>query len=125
MPTALLSGAARHLLAPGQCGVIGPADDGGYWLLGLQSAEPALFADIAWSTATVAATTISRSAEVGLSMHTLATWFDVDDRPSLERLVRDLAAPGGPNDQFHAPATAACVAELRLTERLRPSMSDA
>jgi rSAM/selenodomain-associated transferase 1 len=126
LPTALLVQAARHLLAPGRCAVLGPADDGGYWLLGMQSAESALYARIAWSTGAVAAATARRAEEIGLRLHTLASWFDVDDRASLERLVRGLAEPtGGPNQPFSAPATAACVAALRLQERLRSALSDA
>lgn len=123
LPTALLVDGARALLSPGRRAVLGPADDGGYWMLGMQSAEPALFADIAWSTDTVAETTLRRADGIGLPVVTLDTWFDVDDRAGLERLVRDLAAPAaGP---FAAPATAGCVAAMRLTERLRSALSDA
>jgi len=125
LPTALLVQAARYLLAPGRQAVLGPAEDGGYWLLGMQSAEPALYAHIAWSTGVVAATTARRAQEIGLPLHTLDPWFDVDDRVSLERLVRDLAEPrDGPNQPFAAPATSACVVTLRLRERLRSALSN-
>lgn len=40
--------------------VIGPASDGGYWLLGLSVPAPQLFHDIAWGTETVLATTLAR-----------------------------------------------------------------
>jgi len=116
LPTALLAHAARRLLAPGARAVLGPADDGGYWLLGLQTPEPTVYAGIAWSTDTVAATTAQRVLEAGLPLERLDTWFDVDDRPGLERLVRDLAAP--PPGTFAAPATRACVAVLGLPDRL-------
>jgi Uncharacterized protein conserved in bacteria (DUF2064) len=48
LPTALLEQAARHLLAPGRRVMLRPADEGGYWLLGMQSPEPALYARIAF-----------------------------------------------------------------------------
>ena len=126
LPTALLVQAARHLLAPGRRAVLGPADDGGYWLLGMQSASSALFARIAWSTSTVAAETARRAKEIGLPLCTLASWFDVDDRASLERLVHEFSEPtGGPNQPFAAPATFACITTLQLKERLRSALSDA
>lgn len=126
LPTALLVQAARRLLAPGRRAVLGPADDGGYWLLGMQSAEPALYARIAWSTGAVAAVTARRAEEVGLPLHTLDAWFDVDDRASLERLVHELSEPAaGPNQPFAAPATSACIAMLGLKQRLRSALSDA
>ena len=57
LPTALLVRAARALLAPGERIVLGPADDGGYYLFGMQQPHAHLFADIAWSTSDVAAAT--------------------------------------------------------------------
>lgn len=116
LPTALLAQAAQRLLAPGRRAVLGPADDGGYWLLGMQTAEPALYARIPWSTDAVANTTAQRATEAGLPLERLNTWFDVDDQPSLQRLMRGLAAP--PPGTFPAPATRACVEALRLVDRL-------
>lgn len=126
LPTTLLVEAARRLLAPGRRAVLGPADDGGYWLLGLQSPAAAMFADIAWSTDTVAAATVRQAGSLGLPIETLDPWFDVDDRASLQRLLKELAAPGdGPHAPFAAPATAECVAALRLPDRLRSALSEA
>ncbi len=120
LPTALLVQAATRLLAPGRRAVLGPADDGGYWLLGLQSVEPTLLSRIAWSTGAVAATTRQRAAEAGLELELLDTWYDVDDRPALERLLSELdGEAGGPLQPYAAPATAACVGAMRLHERLR------
>ena len=55
----------RHLIAAAAAltdhpAVIGPASDGGYWLLGLSVPMPALFLDVEWGTATVLATTLAR-----------------------------------------------------------------
>ena len=52
LPTAVVDEAARALLAPGERIVLGPAEDGGYYLLGMQRPHAHLFAGIAWSTST-------------------------------------------------------------------------
>jgi len=124
LPTAWLARAAERLLAPGRRAVLGPADDGGYWLLGMQTAEPELYARMSWSTDRVAATTVERAREIGLPLERLGTWFDVDDRESLQRLVQECGAPPQGADQplavpFAPPSTARCVAGMRLADRLR------
>lgn len=58
--------------------VIGPARDGGYWLVGLNRAVPELFQDIEWSTQHVCAQTTERAAALGLQVETLRTLTDVD-----------------------------------------------
>jgi len=124
VPTAWLARAAERLLAPGRRAVLGPADDGGYWLLGMQMAEPELYARIAWSTDVVAAATTERAEEIGLPLDRLSTWFDVDDRESLQRLVQELdAPPQGIERPFAAPSTARCMAGLGLADRLRAAPS--
>ena len=64
--------------------VIHPARDGGYVLLGLARTDPSLFADIAWSTGAVAATTIARIRALGWSVFVGATLSDVDEPANLE-----------------------------------------
>jgi rSAM/selenodomain-associated transferase 1 len=93
LPTALLAGTAAALAAEGDRVVLGPADDGGYYLLGMKAAHAHLFADIAWSTDTVAETTRTRAARLGLEVVELARWYDVDDQSSLGRLLDETAAP--------------------------------
>ena len=117
IPTAWLADAAHRILAPGARAVLGPAEDGGYWLIALQTPEPRLFARIGWSTDTVAATTIARAAEIPLPIEALGTWFDVDDRDSLARL---LDPPGAA--PFAAPATMALFSQFRLRHRLNPAV---
>lgn len=65
--------------------VLGPATDGGYYLIGLRRPAPRLFEDIAWSTATVLATTQARIQECGLSSFLLEEKEDIDDLASLRR----------------------------------------
>ncbi len=63
--------------------VIHPALDGGYVLLGLARTDPSLFADIAWSTDTVAATTIARIRALGWSLLVGETLTDIDEPADL------------------------------------------
>jgi hypothetical protein len=66
--------------------VLGPAADGGYYLLALRAPQPALFRDIAWSTAAVCRETLARAAAAGLRVHLLPTLCDVDTEEDLRRL---------------------------------------
>ncbi len=70
--------------------VIGPAEDGGYYLLGCRamSFEPSVFQDIAWGTASVLSTTISRIAATGRTLALLPERFDIDTAEDLERYAR-------------------------------------
>lgn len=58
--------------------VIGPAEDGGYYLLALRAPRPELFAGIAWSTPTVCDETFLRAAVAGLAVHRLPRRRDID-----------------------------------------------
>lgn len=71
--------------------VLGPATDGGYWLIGLTRPAPQLFMDVEWSTETVFTDTLSRAAEAGLSVETLPFLDDLDTPADLARLVAALA----------------------------------
>jgi uncharacterized protein len=114
LPTAFLTQAAAALAADGDRVVLGPAEDGGYYLIGMKAAHAELFADVAWSTPSVAAATRQRAARLGLAVVELAPWYDVDDAPTLARLCRDLAAPPRPDglEPYPAPVTAGCLARL-------------
>ena len=95
--------------------VVGPAPDGGYYLLGARVAYPALFANIAWSTPTVAAQTLHHARRSGLHVLCLPPWYDIDDAPSLRLALADLAVSTAPAS---APATAAAFAQIDLRQRL-------
>ena len=109
LPTAFLVEATRALSAPGQRVVLGPADDGGYYLIGMKWPYAHLFADIAWSTGDVAAATYARAVALGLDVVTLPSWYDVDDAASLARL-----AVGDEPPAYEAPVTRACLAGIGL-----------
>ena len=82
--------------------VLGPADDGGYYLIGLR--QPAGLVDrIAWSTSTVLAETTARAREAGLSIRMLDRLSDVDLPGDFDRLPTALK-PTGPYVSVIIPA---------------------
>jgi uncharacterized protein len=96
LPTSLLVEAITKLRAPGDRVVLGPATDGGYYLIGLKHPHRHLFDDIAWSTERVYRQTVERAASIGLESVTLPAWYDVDDAASLHSLCRELLGGGRP-----------------------------
>jgi rSAM/selenodomain-associated transferase 1 len=66
--------------------VLGPARDGGYYLIGLREPDPVPFAGIPWGTPMVLRTTLERLREAGRSVSLLAETFDVDDGEGLAAL---------------------------------------
>lgn len=73
--------------------VIGPASDGGYYLIGLRAPAPSLFTGINWSTSTVLAETLRRAAEQRLSVALLRERLDIDDLPTLQRYLDSRREP--------------------------------
>lgn len=69
--------------------VIGPTEDGGYYLIGVRGTVEGIFNDIPWSTDGVARATLERARTLGLSVRQLPRWYDVDDLASLRRAVAD------------------------------------
>ena len=90
LPRSLLIETADALAQQGERIVLGPSNDGGYYLLGLKRLHPRLFQDIAWSTEHVVRQTLERAAEVGLPVHLLPEWYDVDDVNGLRMLQTEL-----------------------------------
>jgi glycosyltransferase A (GT-A) superfamily protein (DUF2064 family) len=86
----LLTQAIEILRQPGDHMVLGPASDGGYYLIGLKHPHPQLFERIAWGTDSVARATRERAAEIGLATTLLAEWYDVDDVQTLRWLQEEL-----------------------------------
>lgn len=87
---------------------LGPARDGGYYLIGLCAPAPGLFEDIPWSTAAVCAATLDRAAAAGLSCGLLDEKEDIDDAEALRRFVtsRAIAAAGGSHPRMPVAAGA-------------------
>jgi uncharacterized protein len=90
LPTSLLIETAEVLARPGDRAVLGPSTDGGYYLVGLKQPHRRIFEDIDWSTERVAHQTLERAHEIGLPVHTLPTWYDVDDAEALRTVHAEL-----------------------------------
>jgi uncharacterized protein len=123
LPTALLSQAAAALAEEGDRVVLGPAEDGGYYMLGIKAPHLHLFEDIAWSTGEVAEQTRQRARALGLAVVELEPWYDVDDGAVLQRLCLDLVSQRsvGGFTPYSAPATAECIERLRIHDLLASS----
>jgi len=74
--------------------VLGPCDDGGYYLIGLKKPTPRLLREVHMSTPAVATETIALAKAEGLSLVTLPTWYDIDDLASLARLIKEMENHG-------------------------------
>ena len=59
--------------------VLGPATDGGYWLIGMNQLHPELFQNIPWSADNTLEVTIQRARELGLQIELLRELSDVDN----------------------------------------------
>jgi hypothetical protein len=70
--------------------VLGPSDDGGYYLIGVKKPHRHLFEQIDWSTERVLNQTMMRATEIGIEVKLLPTGYDVDDDASLRRLCNEL-----------------------------------
>jgi hypothetical protein len=82
-------GAAFSLLADHDV-VIGPAEDGGYYLIGMSRLHPAIFRNIAWGSEKVLAVTRARLKKARVSFAELGTWHDVDTPEDVGRLWKEL-----------------------------------
>ncbi|MSO58587.1 MAG: glycosyltransferase [Thermoleophilia bacterium] len=69
--------------------VLGPCEDGGYYLIGTRRPEPGVFEGIPWSTSGVLAATRERCSALGLGVTELDPWYDIDEPEDLERLMND------------------------------------
>ena len=107
LPTAYLVEACEALRSGAADVVLGPSEDGGYYLIGLTAPAPDLFIDMAWSTATVCDETLRRARAAGRRISVLPTWFDIDRIADLARLRDD---PGP--DACRPRRTLACLGRL-------------
>jgi len=76
---------ALNTLKLGSDIVLGPAEDGGYVLVGLNQTQAQVFADIDWGTSNVLKQTRMKIQSLGLNLHELATQWDVDTAEDLAR----------------------------------------
>jgi len=107
LPGEFLQQAVDRLTRPGPDVVLGPTEDGGYYLIGVRTAHRALFDAVPWSTSAVLEVTLRKAASAGLQAVCLPEWFDVDTPDDLRRLQTVLddgsaAATAGQTGRFLA-----------------------
>jgi len=96
--------------------VLGPSDDGGYYLIGMKKPHRHLFEQIDWSTERVFNQTMQRATEIGIEVKRLPTGYDVDDDASLRHLCHELLGEQG--DDSVAPSTRKFLAGLVAQKKL-------
>jgi rSAM/selenodomain-associated transferase 1 len=101
--------------------VLGPACDGGYYLIGLKRVAPELFADIPWSTDRVLRLTREKAATLGLTIALLEPWRDVDTLADLQALSEACNAESTKpkNDRVFSSRTAGVLDTLAKRLRMR------
>jgi uncharacterized protein len=119
LPRSILIRAIESLEADGDRVVLGAAEDGGYYLIGLKQAHWNLFNGIVWSTSDVLARTRQRAAEIDLPVELLRPWYDVDDADTLNRLCEELFFMPSSNGAYPAPHTRAFLESIIKREGLQ------
>jgi hypothetical protein len=110
VPADAFAEAVKTLSQPNELVVLGPSDDGGYYLIGTKQPHRELFEGIDWSTERVLRQTQDQAEKAGLGVHLLPRGFDVDDEASFRRLQDELRSP----NEFVAPASAEFLRRLAL-----------
>jgi rSAM/selenodomain-associated transferase 1 len=95
LPGAFLQQAIDLIATPETDVVLGPSEDGGYYLIGLRTLHRELFENMAWSTAAVVPETVRRAEAKGLKLAWLPPWFDIDTPEDLQRLQTMLTQTHG------------------------------
>jgi uncharacterized protein len=72
--------------------VLGPAEDGGYYLIGTTRPCPQIFESIRWGTPEVLQRTCEAAEALGIAVERISPWYDVDSPGDLRRVWRSLAA---------------------------------
>jgi rSAM/selenodomain-associated transferase 1 len=96
--------------------VLGPSDDGGYYLIGVKKPHRRLFEQIDWSTDRVLNQTMQRATEIGIEIKLLPNGYDVDDAAGLRRLCNELLTDATSSDI--APYTRKFLASLVERKKL-------
>ncbi len=88
--------------------VLGPTNDGGYYLVGACGVVPPIFEGISWSTPRVWQQTMDRLAVAALPSATLPTWYDVDALRDLHTLREELCGELQQHDEYEELRAAVC-----------------
>jgi len=125
VPPASFIEAANKLAKSGDRTIIGPAADGGYYLIGLKKLHRRLFEEINWSTERVFEQTRQRASEIGIEVHELSRGLDVDDAATLCDLCQELFGRDTLSTKDVAPETRRflnAIIEREGHERIWPKM---
>jgi rSAM/selenodomain-associated transferase 1 len=76
--------------------VLGRAEDGGFWTIGLRACPSGLFDGLPWSTETTADATAARLTSLGLAVHEVGGWWDIDTPADLDRFRREIPVARAP-----------------------------
>jgi hypothetical protein len=106
LPAAILR-SAFELLETNEL-VVGPTEDGGYYLVGASSMHPRLFDPATLGTGNARDALLGKARALGLSVALTQVWYDVDVPADLSRLAAELRL-----DPARAPCTAALLASWR------------
>ena len=87
VPPAYLNEGIAAVMRDGDPIVLGPAEDGGYYFVGLRQPHPALFRGIPWSTEGVLGATLAAAGREGLTVRLIPSWYDLDAIADLDRAV--------------------------------------
>ena len=86
LPAAYIVNALERLTQPRESLILGPAEDGGYYLIGLTRVHDELFDGIPWGTPDVLHRTLEAAGALRLRVELLPVWYDVDLSSDLKRL---------------------------------------
>jgi glycosyltransferase A (GT-A) superfamily protein (DUF2064 family) len=98
VPGENFSKAVELLSSPDDHIVLGPCDDGGYYLIGLKQLRREFFEGIEWSTERVFEQTKQRATAIGVAVRKLPQGLDVDDHATLRRLCDQLLGKNARDD---------------------------
>jgi rSAM/selenodomain-associated transferase 1 len=117
LPTQLIISSLIHLNEVDI--VLGPCEDGGYYLVGLGRHVPEIFMDIPWSTPSVTETTMRKAESAGRSISLLKKWYDVDTKKDLIRLKNDLDRYfQGPQGMYFCKYTHNIISEIDIMNNI-------
>jgi rSAM/selenodomain-associated transferase 1 len=117
LPKAIVQDSGRILVAGTADVVFGPSYDGGYYLVGMRKPHPLLFENIPWSTDRVLRVTLARAGELGLKIHMLPWWNDLDTFADLVAFYDRHREKRG-NKHLRGAKTLTLLADLKKRHRI-------
>ena len=116
---------ARDTLQSSGGVVLGPADDGGYYLIGMTKVHGGLFERIEWGTGSVLTDTLRAAERLGIEARLIGSTYDIDTIEDLRRLERDLASAASGGRAARAPLVSAKERDSAERRRSRSASSRA